>query len=78
FSGDGNLYARVNNSGAEQRINLGPIPTGLHRYRLEWVALDASNDQLTFLIDGVQVAQLSVSNAGAAFWHVYLNNNGAA
>ncbi|MEK7326910.1 MAG: hypothetical protein AAB217_16830, partial [Chloroflexota bacterium] len=33
---DGNLYARANNSGSEDNWSLGAIPTGVHRYRIEW------------------------------------------
>lgn len=78
FNGDGNLHARVNNSAGEQRVSLGPIPTGLHRYRVEWMALNGTTDQHTFFIDGAQVAQMSVASAGAANLHAYLSNNGAA
>jgi hypothetical protein len=79
FSGDGNLWARVYNTHTSvQNTNLGPIPTGLHTYRIEWVALNASTDQLIFYIDGVSVAQLDVPSAGATNFHAYLSNDGAA
>lgn len=78
FTGDGNLYARVNNNVSEQNVNLGPIPAGLHRYRLEWTALDAANDQLTFYIDGAQVAQMSVTNVGATNLYAYLSNSSSS
>ena len=31
YTGDGNLYARVNNNTSEQQANLGPVPVGMHR-----------------------------------------------
>jgi hypothetical protein len=78
FNGDGNLHARVNNGGTEQRVNLGPIPSGAHRYRVEWNALEAANDRIVFFIDGSQVAQIDVTSAGAANLHMYLSNNGSS
>jgi hypothetical protein len=76
FTGDGHLYARVNNNAEEQATDLGLIPTGMHRYRVEWAPLDATNDQATFFIDGVQVAQLPVTNVDANGFYVYFSNNG--
>jgi hypothetical protein len=76
ISGDGNLYARVNNNASEQNANLGPLPSGLHRYRIEWTGLDASTDRVLFYLDGVFQAQFDVTNTGAAGLLVYLSNNG--
>ena len=78
YTGDGNLYARVNNSGSEQRVNLGVIPTGSHRYRIEWQSLDASNDRIKFYIDGNFLTQLDTPNSGLTNLYYYLSNNGAA
>jgi hypothetical protein len=77
-SGDGNLYARVNNSASEQSVNLGAIPVGSHRYRIEWQALDASNDRVNFYIDGNLTAQLDTPNSGLANLYYYFSNNGTA
>jgi len=74
YTGDGNLYARVNNNVTEQRVSLGLIPTGMHRYRIAWSALDASNDQVLFYIDGVQQASMTVTNVGATNFYLYLSN----
>jgi len=74
YTGDGNLYARVNNNVSEQRVSLGAIPTGMHRYRIEWSALDASNDQVRFYVDGVQQVTLNVTNVGAANLYLYFSN----
>ncbi len=73
-----NLYARVNNNVSEQVIDLGAIPIGMHRYHIDWTALNTTTDQVTFLIDGTQVAQMSVTNAAASNFYLYLSNNGAA
>ncbi len=78
YSGDGNLYARVNNNASEQQVKLGPIPTGLHRYRIEWTAVNATTDSLAFFLDGAQVASFSVNNAGASNFYLYLSNSGSA
>ncbi|HEX9029158.1 MAG TPA: hypothetical protein VF823_08285, partial [Anaerolineales bacterium] len=76
YTGDGNLYARVNNNGTEQRLSLGPVPTGMHRYRMEWVAVNSTTDGVNFYIDGALVAQMTVSNAGVGNLYLYLSNNG--
>lgn len=78
MAGDGNLYARVNNNGSEQSLNLGPIPTGAHRYRLEWSAVDGTTDRVIFYRDGLLQAQFDVASAGATNLYLYLSNNGAA
>lgn len=78
LAGDGNLYARVNNNGSEQALNLGPIPTGLHRYRIEWAAVNGTIDRVSFYRDGAFQAQFDVTSAGAANLYLYLSNNGAA
>jgi len=78
YNGDGHLHARVNNNVSEQNIDLGPLPTGPHRYRIEWTALDASHDQVTFYLDGVQQTVLSVTNVGASNLYLYLSNVSAS
>ncbi|MCL4296865.1 MAG: hypothetical protein KJ077_14105 [Anaerolineae bacterium] len=78
---DGNLYARANDTGSfvgEEVFNLGPIPTGMHRYRVEWSALNATEDQVTFYIDGLLNAQTPVSNTSLSNFHLYLSNNGTS
>ncbi len=78
YNGDGHLHARVNNNTSEQNIDLGPLPSGMHRYRIEWTALDASNDQIAFYVDGVQQTVLSVTNVGANNLYLYLSNASAS
>jgi len=78
WGGDGNLYARVNNNASEQRVNLGALPVGSHRYRVEWAAADATTDRVRFLVDGVQQAEIAMASAGATGFYVYISNNGSA
>jgi hypothetical protein len=78
YNGDGHLHARVNNNTSEQNIDLGPLPTGMHHYRIEWTALDASNDQVAFYLDGVLQTTLSVSNVGASNFYLYLSDASAS
>ncbi len=78
LSGDGNLYARANNNGSEQHLNLGAIPSGTHDYRIEWSAADGTTDQVRFFIDGNQLVSFNLSNAGAANYYVYFSNSGNA
>jgi uncharacterized repeat protein (TIGR01451 family) len=75
----GDLYARVNNGGSEQRYDLGQIPAGYNRYRIEWTADGAmpGNDLITFYIDGSQVVQFSVTASGASNFYLYLSNAGS-
>ncbi len=77
-SGTGRLYARVNNNGSEQYVDVGTIPTGEHRYRIDWLTLNATTDQVTFWLDGAQVAQMNLASAGATNYFLYLSNNGNA
>ena len=78
FTGDGNLYARVNNQTGEQNINLGPIPSGFHRYRVVWEAVDGLNDRANFYIDDALQAQFTFAKAGNENLYFYLSNNGSA
>jgi hypothetical protein len=78
FSGDGNLWARAADGSTITNTNLLTLPTGLHTYRIEWVALNASTDQIIFYLDGSSLAQIDVPSAGATNYRVYLSNDGAA
>ncbi len=78
FTGDGNLYARTNNNSSEQRVNLGPVPVGMHRFSVVWSALNSTTDQALFSIDGLAVATLQAPAQGGSNYAVYLSNNGAA
>jgi hypothetical protein len=75
YIGDGELYVRVNNNGSEQRSNLGAIPSGYHRYRIEWVAVDTTTDRALFYINGVLKAQYDFANTDASGFYVYLSND---
>jgi hypothetical protein len=74
YIGDGNLYARVNNNSTEKRTNLGAIPSGMHRYRIQWAASTGSLDLVTFFIDGVQVASSTITNTSASNFFLYFWN----
>ncbi len=75
---DGNLRARVRAGGAEQKVNLGAIPTGLHRYRVEWSLVSGSADRIRFYIDGVLVAEFDISNDAVPTMPLYFSNDGLA
>jgi hypothetical protein len=77
YNGDGHLHARVNNNTNEQNIDLGPLPTGMHRYRIEWTALNSTTDQVAFYLDGVLQTSLSVTNVGASNFYLYLSSTSA-
>jgi len=77
YTGGGNLYARTNNNTSEQRVNLGPIPTGQHRYRIAWNSRNSTTDEAVFSIDGIVVATLTAPATNANNYAVYLSNNGA-
>jgi len=74
YQGNGDLYARVNNNVAEQNLDLGPLPSGMHRYRIEWSAYDSSTDQVAFYLDGLQVAVFMVTNVWASNFYLYMSN----
>jgi hypothetical protein len=79
--GDGNLYTRIANGfGTDQVVSLGPIPTGYHRYTIEWTSFDASTDQIRFFVDGVLTSgsPFYMSNTGASNYYLYQSNNGSA
>jgi hypothetical protein len=75
YTGNGHLYARVNNNVAEQNADLGPIPVGMHHYRIEWNALNSTTDQILFYLDGVSQGVFTVTDNGANNFYVYLSNN---
>ena len=79
--GDGNLYARVDNSniGGPTIQNLGATPSGMHRYRIEWTQTTVTTDTVTFYIDNASLAAIDVAHIlGAADFRAYLSNDGPA
>src|SRR6185312_9244542 len=50
------LFARVNNFGVEQVVNLGPLPNGFHDYRVQPVA-----GGFQFSVDGVMVTTIAAN-----------------
>jgi RHS repeat-associated protein len=68
------LYARLNNNGSEQRVDLGAIPEGSHRYRITW-RNTGSSDLVNYYRDGLLVASLWSDPLPPLY--VYLSNNTA-
>ena len=74
--GSGHLWARTDPSTGETLTDLGPIPGGLHDYRIERVAL-AGDDLIRYSIDGAIVAEHHVdAGAFAGSRFIYLSNAG--
>jgi hypothetical protein len=69
-----NLFARTNAGSGEQQTNLGPIPSGFHTFRIDRQVASPSTDALNYYIDGILVAQHSVSTLASMY--VYQSNNG--
>ncbi|HWQ13277.1 MAG TPA: hypothetical protein VNL77_10775, partial [Roseiflexaceae bacterium] len=76
LNGSGNLYARANTGTGEQRLDLGPIPSGAHRYQVEWRA-GAPQDEVRFLLDGTLRARFTLAR-NLANLYTYFSNNGSA
>ena len=58
-----NLFARTNNNSSEVRTDLGPLPSGRHRYRIEWSSLGNGQDQVRYWIDDTLRATHSIAAA---------------
>jgi hypothetical protein len=76
FNTTTNLYARSASGAAEQRTDLGPIPSGYHVYRIDRAAQTATTDLVSYYIDGVLKAQHAVATVPAMY--VYASNSGGA
>jgi hypothetical protein len=72
FNGTTNLYARANTGGGEQRVDLGPIPSGSHHYQIVW-----GGTEVSFWIDGVYQTSFALSGTPSNLY-TYLSNNGGA
>lgn len=66
------LFVRAFDGATNVDVGVGDLPTGLHRYRIEW---DASN-QVRFYLDSTVV--YTYSGTTMPGMHVYMSNNGAA
>ena len=71
FNNSTNLWARSANNGPEQRTDLGPIPAGMHTYRIERVG-----NAVRYSIDGTLRAEHTLANVPAL--HVYQSYNSSA
>ncbi len=78
LGGGSNLYARVNNNASEQSLNLGAIPSGFHRYRIEWSNSAAITDTVRFYLDGGLVFSADVNSTTLTPLYFYFSNNGVA
>jgi fimbrial isopeptide formation D2 family protein/uncharacterized repeat protein (TIGR01451 family) len=74
------LFVRVANDAAEQRAEVGPLPSGPHRYRIEWAAhpTEPLSDTITFYFDDQLVSSFIIDNASAQNFYVYMSTNGLA
>jgi hypothetical protein len=75
FNTANRLFARSSFSSNEQQTDLGDLSllSGLHRYRIEWRALDGSQDEIRYFIDGTLRATHVVPTEPALY--VYLSHN---
>lgn len=72
------LFARLSNNGGEKSQDLGTIPAGYHRYRIEWL-YDGSFDTANYYIDGDKKATLTLdSGTRLPNSYLYISNNGGA
>ena len=70
------LYARVGLYDVFANTVISPLPTGVHRYRIEWLAANATQDQVNFYLDGVSVySSEPFSNTILSNLNVFMSNN---
>jgi hypothetical protein len=69
FNTTNRLYARSNNNVSEVFSDLGPLPSGPQRYRIEWTAGALGQDDVRYYLNGVLVATHAVPSPPAL--HVY-------
>ncbi|HLF26112.1 MAG TPA: hypothetical protein VJG32_07240, partial [Anaerolineae bacterium] len=69
------LFARTARNGSETRTDIGALSqfSGLHRYRIEWIAVNGTQDEVRYYIDGALLATHTV-NAEPDLY-VYLSHN---
>jgi hypothetical protein len=70
------LYARSADGSTEYRTDLGPLPSGAHRYRIERVAQSGGGESIRYYIDGALRATHVVPSVPALY--VYQSHNGGA
>jgi predicted heme/steroid binding protein len=76
FNGTQRLYARSADGSVEYRTDLGPLPSGAHRYRIERVAQAGGGESIRYTIDGVLRATHVLPSVPALY--VYQSHNGGA
>ena len=72
-----NLFARTNNNSNEVRTDLGPLPSGRHRYRIEWSSLGNGQDQVRYWIDDALRATHSIAAAPPLYVYASYNSGSA-
>lgn len=80
FDDPSKLFVRVNNDATEQRVEVGNLPTGFHRYRVEWAAhpTEALSDTVAFYMDDQFITSFIIDNVGAQNFYAYMSNDGLA
>ena len=73
ITGGSGRYAHARGSG-EQRLDLGPIPSGFHVYRIDRQTSTPGSDTVSYYIDGALVAQHTVGTLAPMY--VYVSHNG--
>ena len=72
------LYARVGLYDVFANSLISPLPSGIHRYRLEWLAANATQDQVNFYLDGILVYSSDpFSNTILSDLSVFMSNDSA-
>lgn len=67
------LFARIANSSGEQRLDLGAIPAGAHRYRINWTTPAIGAPLFQFYLDDVLKAEANFTPTPNMY--IYLSNN---
>ena len=79
FNTTNRLFARSSYLSSEQQTDLGDLAqfSGFHRYRIEWRALNATQDEILYYIDGTLRATHTRSTLPALYVYFSHNSQGA-
>jgi uncharacterized repeat protein (TIGR01451 family) len=71
------LYARVGLPTGHHDEPVRTLPTGMHRYGIQWLASNTVNDQANYLYDGDSIySSLPFSNTLLSNMNLWMTNNG--
>jgi uncharacterized repeat protein (TIGR01451 family) len=71
------LYARVGLSTGAHDEPISALPTGTHRYGIQWLASNATNDLANYFYDGASIyTSLPFSNTLISNFNLWMSNNG--